>query len=99
MRAVWYDKLGPAGEVLQIGELETPTAAAGEVRVAMNASGVNPSDVKLRTGLRQPMAYPRIIPNSDGAGIVDQVGEGVSEGLLGQRVWLYNGQRAGMAKR
>ena len=97
MRAVWYDKLGPAAEVLQIGELETPTAAAGEVRVAMKASGVNPSDVKLRTGLRQPMAYPKIIPNSDGAGIVDQVGEGVSKELLGQRVWLYNGQRAGRA--
>ena len=97
MRAVWYDELGPADEVLQIGELETPSAAAGEVRVAVKASGVNPSDVKIRNGLRQPMAYPRIIPNSDGAGVVDQIGEGVSEEMLGQRVWLYNGQRAGRA--
>lgn len=97
MRAAWYDENGAAGDVLQVGEQETPEAGPGEVRIALEASGVNPSDVKLRAGLRHPMAYPRVIANSDGAGIVDQVGQGVAENWLAKRVWLYNGQRQGRA--
>lgn len=94
MKAVWYDRLGPAREVLQVGEKPTPEVAPGEVRVALHASGVNPADVKRRTG-SFGMEFPFVIPHSDGAGIVDQVGDGVDPALLGKRVWLFNGQRNG----
>jgi NADPH2:quinone reductase len=93
MKAVWYERQGPAAEVLIVGETDTPTAAAGEVRVKLAASGVNPSDCNRRRGAGYPLEYPRVIPNSDGAGIVDQVGDGVPREWLGRRVWLYNGQR------
>src|SRR4029077_11132765 len=43
------------------------------------------------------MEFARVIPNSDGAGIVDQLGAGVTRLQLGQRVWLFNGQRNGRA--
>ncbi len=91
MRAVWYEKHGPAGEVLQTGELETPEAGAGEIRVRLSASGVNPSDVKARLGSR-PVKWPHIVPHSDGAGVVDEVGAGVDSFRVGERVWVYNGQ-------
>lgn len=94
MRAVWYDRQGPADEVLVCGELPTPQPARGEVRVRLEASGVNPSDTYRRGGAVPP-EYPRVIPESDGAGVVDLVGPGVSEAWLGKRVWLYNGQRNG----
>ena len=97
MRAAFYDRLGPAREVLECGEMPTPEAGAGEVRVKIRASGVNPSDVKRRRGGRYGMDYPRVIPNSDAAGTVDQIGAGVSAHWLGRRVWLYNGQRGGRA--
>jgi NADPH2:quinone reductase len=93
MKAVWYDRLGAAAEVLQWGELPTPNAGPGQVRVRLRASGVNPSDCNRRAGRGWAMEFPRVIANSDGAGIVDQVGEGADAALLGQRVWLYNGQR------
>jgi NADPH2:quinone reductase len=94
MRAVWYDRQGPADEVLVFGELSTPEAGPGEVRVRLEASGVNPSDTYRRRG-DTPREYPRVVPNSDGAGVVDQVGAGVPQSWLGKRVWLYNGQRNG----
>jgi NADPH2:quinone reductase len=95
MHAVWYDRQGPAAEVLTVGELLTPEAGLGELRVRLHASGVNPSDCNRRGGGRNAMEYPRIVPNSDGAGVVDQVGAGVNTNWLGRRVWLYNGQRNG----
>ena len=91
MRAAWYEKIGPAGEVLQVGEMPDPEPGAGEVRVRIHASGVNPSDWKTRSGLR-PMTFPRVIPHSDGAGIIDRVGLGVPESRLGERVWTWNAQ-------
>lgn len=94
MRAVWYDSQGPAAEVLVNGELPTPDPALGQVRVKLEASGVNPSDTYRRRGA-VPKEYPRVIPNSDGAGVVDAVGEGVAKSWVGKRVWLYNGQRNG----
>ena len=94
MRAVWYDRQGPANEVIVTGELPTPDAGLGEVRVRLEASGVNPSDTYRRRGA-VPKEYPRVIPNSDAAGVIDQVGSGVAETWLGKRVWLYNGQRNG----
>ena len=97
MKAVWYERTGAAPEVLTYGEMPTPDAGPGEVRVRLEASGVNPADVGRRGGSYRAMEYPRVIPNSDGAGIVDQVGDGVTRLSVGQRVWLFNGQRNGRA--
>lgn len=94
MKAVWYDRLGEAREVLQYGELPTPAPAAGEVLVRLRASGVNPADCYRRGGKNgRTQEYPRVIPNSDGAGIVEAVGEGVDAQWTGRRIWLHNGQR------
>ena len=92
MRAVWYEAYGPAKEVLKFGELDTPEPGAGEVRVRLHASGANPSDYKARLGSRGEMRWPRIIPHSDGAGVVESVGEGVDAARVGERVWIFNGQ-------
>ena len=97
MRAVWYEQTGPAADVLTYGEMATPVAGPGEVRIRLEASGVNPADVGRRGGSYRAMEYPRVIPNSDGAGIVDQVGAGVKGFEIGDRVWLFNGQRNGRA--
>jgi NADPH2:quinone reductase len=92
MRAVYYEKNGSAREVLRHGEVETPAAGPGEVRVKLAASGVNPSDVKSRQGLSRKIAWPRLVPHSDGAGTIDQVGPGVAPSRVGERVWVWNGQ-------
>jgi len=92
MRAAYYERNGTAREVLQVGDIETPQPARGEVRVRLRTSGVNPSDVKSRAGRTRKMAFPRVIPHSDGAGEIDCVGEGVSSTRVGERVWLWNGQ-------
>lgn len=94
MRAVWYDRQGPASDVIVTGELPTPEPGIGEVRVRLEASGVNPSDTYRRRGA-VPKEYDRVIPNSDGAGVIDKVGFGVAPSWVGRRVWLYNGQRNG----
>ena len=92
MQAAYYERNGTAREVLQVGEVETPNAGPGEVRVKLAASGVNPSDVKSRLGTTRKIAYPRVIPQSDGAGVIDAVGDGVSKNRIGERVWVWNGQ-------
>jgi NADPH:quinone reductase len=97
VRAVWYERSGPAADVLAYGEMPTPSAGPGEVRVRLEASGVNPADIYRRAGAYRGMEFVRVIPNSDGAGIVDQVGDGVTRLKVGQRVWLFNGQRNGRA--
>ena len=94
MRAVWYDRQGPANEVIVTGDLPTPHPGTGQLLVRLAASGVNPSDTYRRRGA-VPAEYPRVIPNSDGAGVVDAVGPLVAPGWVGRRVWLYNGQRNG----
>ena len=91
MLAAWYEQNGPAADVMKVGELPDPTPAAGEVRVRLSTSAVNPSDVKARNGSRKIM-WPKLIPNSDGAGVIDQVGAGVDAARIGQRVWTFNGQ-------
>lgn len=95
MKASWYIAQGKPTEVMQFGEQPTPHAAAGEVRVRVHASGVNPADSNRTVGRTYAMEGPLIIPNSDGAGIVDEVGAGVDATWLNRRVWLYNGQRGG----
>lgn len=95
MRAAWFEKFGDASEVLNVGELETPTAGPGEVLVRLHSSGVNPSDVKKRAG-----SFPNlldgglVVPNSDGAGVIEAVGEGVDSSRIGERVWVYQAQFA-----
>ncbi|SDC32197.1 NADPH:quinone reductase [Belnapia rosea] len=93
MQAVWYTRTGPAREVLQFGQRPLPEPAPGEVRVRLEASGVNPADTYRRAGTSYANEWPLIIPNSDGAGLVEALGEGAPAALLGQRVWLYNAQR------
>ena len=92
MRAAYYETNGAAREVLRVGDVETPQPGRGEVRVRLAVSGVNPSDVKSRAGLTRKIAFPRVIPHSDGAGEIEQVGEGVSPSRVGERVWVWNGQ-------
>ena len=93
MRAVWYERQGSADDVLQVGELPDPQPGRGEVRVRIRFSGVNPGDTKKRRGwLGSSMPYPRVIPHSDAAGVVDAVGEGVDRGRLGGRVWVHGAQ-------
>ncbi len=91
MRAVYYEQVGPAAQVLVVGELPDPQPAPGEVRVRVQWSGVNPSDVKTRGGARsKTLPFPRIVPHSDGMGVIDRVGEGVEARRVGERVWLWN---------
>ena len=91
MQAAFYQRTGPAAEVLQLGAVPVPEPAAGELRVHVQWSGVNPSDVKARAGLRSSaMPFPRVVPHSDGMGVVDAVGPGVDAARIGQRVWLWN---------
>ena len=91
MRAAFYERTGPAREVLQLADVATPEPGPGEVRVRLSTSGVNPSDVKSRAGLRsKELAFPRIVPHSDGAGTIDRVGDGVPAARVGERVWVWN---------
>jgi NADPH2:quinone reductase len=92
VQAVYYERNGTARDVLRVGEVEAPHAGAGEVRVKLATSGVNPSDVKSRLGTTRKIAYPRVTPHSDGAGVIDEVGAGVSKSRVGERVWVWNGQ-------
>jgi NADPH2:quinone reductase len=93
MLASWYDQQGPAAEVLQLGELPDPTPGPGEIRVRVTVSGANPGDTKKRRGWTgSAMPYPRVIPHSDAAGIIDSVGDGVDARRVGTRVWVYGAQ-------
>ncbi|MCD8565064.1 MAG: NADPH:quinone reductase [Burkholderiaceae bacterium] len=94
MKAAWYSKNGKASEVLTVGNWPTPQPGPGEVLVRLHTSGVNPSDVKSRAG--RPLAFERIIPHSDGAGVISAAGADVDPGRVGERVWVWNGawQRA-----
>ncbi len=91
MYAAWYERNGSADDVLTFGEMADPQAGPGEVRVRVHASGVNPSDVKRRGGSTK-MEFSRVVPQSDGAGIIDAVGAGVPAERVGERVWLWNAQ-------
>tara|TARA_R110000737_G_scaffold274515_1_gene281419 strand:+ start:342 stop:1331 length:990 start_codon:yes stop_codon:yes gene_type:complete len=94
MHAITYSELGAAKDVLHLQDLDDVTPQAGEVRVALSFSGVNPSDVKSRKGrpgVERP-AFETVIPHSDGAGVIEAVGDGVGTARIGQRVWIWNGQ-------
>lgn len=93
MKAAWYEQQGAPAKVLIIGEMITPHPGPGEVRIRVAASGINPGDVKKRQdtfGVGMP--YPRVIPHSDGAGVIDEIGEGVSASRIDERVWCFGAQ-------
>lgn len=93
MRAAWYEHQGPPSETLVVGEMPDVHPGPGEVRIAVSVSGLSPGDLKKRTGWQgSQMAYPRVIPHSDGAGKIDAVGQGVDEERVGQSVWCYGAQ-------
>src|SRR6516165_4380991 len=93
MKAAWYEKQGPARDVIVVGEMPDLEPGPGEVRIRVAASGVNPGDVKKRQdSFGLGMTYPRVIPHSDGAGTIDRAGEGVPAPRVGQRVWCYGAQ-------
>ena len=86
MKAIVYTRSG-GPEVLELVERAVPEPGPGEVRVRVHVSGVNPTDWKSRGGARE-FAAPQV-PNQDGAGVIDAVGEGVDQGRVGQRVWIW----------
>jgi NADPH2:quinone reductase len=93
VKAAWYETQGAAREVLVVGVMPDPEPGDGEVRIRVSASGVNPGDLRKREnvfGIGMP--YPRIIPHSDGAGVIDRVGPGVPSSKLGEQVWCYGAQ-------
>lgn len=93
MRAAWYERQGPAAEVLVAGEMPTPEPGSHEVRIRVATSGINPGDVKKRHDkFGVGMLYPRVIPHSDGAGVIDEVGDKVSRSRIGERVWCFGAQ-------
>ena len=95
MKAGWYKSFGPASEVLVLGQLPVPKIEPGQILVRMETSGVNPSDTKKRAGI-----YPNlldnglIIPHSDGAGVIEEIGDDVDASRIGERVWIYQAQHA-----
>jgi NADPH:quinone reductase len=88
MRAVVYSEAG-GPDVLRVVERPVPEPGPGEVRVAVRVSGVNPTDWKSRSGARGPLRFPELVPNQDGAGTIDAVGDGVDPSRVGERVWLW----------
>ena len=93
MQAASYERQGAAREVLTVGELPVPSPGPGEVAVAVHASGINPSDLKFRSGWNGlPIGFERVIPHQDGAGIITAVGQGVEPSRVGERVWIYEAQ-------
>jgi NADPH2:quinone reductase len=95
MRAIGYDAFGVAHDVLALHNIELPEPSAGEVRVKLTYSGVNPSDAKARSGSRPGVlkpAFDLVIPHSDGTGVIDAIGAGVDPARIGERVWIWNGQ-------
>jgi len=89
MKAAWYEETGAAGDVFQTGHIEDPIAGSGEVVIRVHVHGVNPTDCKRRSGQRGRMAFPRVIPGYDAAGVIESVGDGVDPGHIGQRVWAW----------
>jgi len=89
MKAAVYDRLGPAAEVLRVVEIDRPEPGPGQVRVRVEASGVNPTDWKSRSGATPRPVDGFQVPHHDGAGVIDAVGEGVDAARTGQRVWLW----------
>ncbi len=89
MKAALYVRTGAARDVLNVEEIDRPEPGAGEVRVRVRVSGVNPTDFKTRSGASARPIDGFQIPHQDGAGVVDAVGAGVDPARVGQEVWLW----------
>jgi NADPH2:quinone reductase len=89
MRAITYSRTGEPA-VLTLTDQPLTEPGAGQVRVRVHRSGVNPTDWKSRrgNGPSKPVE-PAQVPGQDGAGVVDAVGDGVDSALLGERVWVW----------
>ncbi|GAA1001234.1 NADP-dependent oxidoreductase [Acrocarpospora macrocephala] len=88
MFALQYSRFGPS-DVLTVGEAAEPHAGHGEIRIAVRAAGVAPADWKVRSGMppgRPPLNWPHI-PGVDAAGVVDQIGAGVTGVAIGEAVF------------
>jgi NADPH2:quinone reductase len=93
MLAAWYEQPGAAADVLHVGEMADPVPGPGEVRIRLTFSGINPGDTKKRGDwVGHGMPYRRVVPHSDGSGVIDAVGDGVDRARLGERVWVYGAQ-------
>jgi NADPH:quinone reductase len=89
MLAARYERTGPADEVIVVGEVPTPDPGPGQVRVRIAFSGVNPTDYKSRGSASAGVEGDFQVPNQDGSGTIDAVGEGVDAGRVGERVWVF----------
>jgi NADPH:quinone reductase len=87
--AAWYERPGQASDVLQVGEMPDPPWS-GRGAGPDDALRRDPGDTKKRadwTGNGMP--FPRVVPHSDGSGVIDAVGRGVQAERGGRRVWVY----------
>lgn len=91
MRSIVYSRTG-SSSVLSLEDREPATPGPGEVRVKVAVSGVNPTDWKARAGGGATPGFDEVVPNQDGAGVIDAVGDGVTDLTVGDRVWLYLAQ-------
>lgn len=89
MKAALYRKTGSAAAVLSVEEIATPEPGPGQVRVRIACSGVNPTDWKSRAGITAGPPDGFQVPHQDGSGVIDALGDGVTDRRVGQRVWLY----------
>jgi len=97
MKAAWYERNGSARDVLQVGELDKPKLEPGKVLVRVFVTSVNPSDTKRRARWSLPSGVIQQIPHQDGAGVIEDVGDGVPNSRVGQRVWIYEALVSGKA--
>ncbi len=97
MKAAWYERNGSARDVLQVGEVDKPKLEPGKVLVRVFVTSVNPSDTKRRARWPLPSGVIRQIPHQDGAGVIEDVGDGVPNSRVGQRVWIYEALVSGKA--
>lgn len=88
MRAIVYSRKGDSS-VLTLSDREPGTPGAGEVRVRVVVSGVNPTDWKARASIDRAMDFAEVVPDQDGSGVIDAVGPGVLDLAVGDRVWLF----------
>ncbi|MGO1833120.1 MAG: NADPH:quinone reductase [Actinomycetaceae bacterium] len=91
MKAVVYTESG-SSDVLRVIDRELGSPGPGEVGVRIAVSGVNPTDWKARSGATRRGSFGEVVPNQDGAGVVESVGEGVDHLAVGDRVWVSMAQ-------
>ena len=89
-QGAFYTITGKASDVLKIGLFDIEEPKENEVQLEIITSGINPSDVKSRSGLRGDLNYSYVIPHSDGAGTIRRLGNKVKNFKIGDRVWVYN---------